>query len=104
MAEFLEGMPAPLPRSLSPHTLMPVTHVYGPDFYSSALGGADLMLQLLRLAQLDPVASASFLTRAKECVPLLESLRPNAGTRAFHQLPDAGQGVQPRRHCAHLWP
>jgi hypothetical protein len=54
-------MAAPLPRSLDAPTLLPVEHVYGPDFYSSSLGGASLMLQLLRLYVADPVASASYL-------------------------------------------
>ena len=41
-----------------------MTRVYGPDFYSSALGGASLMLQLLRLYVADPVASAQYLKAA----------------------------------------
>ena len=60
-AKFLAGMAAPLPRSLDAPTLLPVARVYGPDFYSSSLGGASLMLQLLRLYVADPVASASYL-------------------------------------------
>ena len=66
--EFLAGMPVPLPRSLGGKApLLPVTRSYGPDFYSSSLGGADLMLQLLRLAQLDPVGSAKYLTAVTQC-------------------------------------
>jgi len=66
-AKFLTNTAAPLPRSLDAATLLPVTRVYGPDFYSSALGGASLMLQLLRLYVADPVASASYLKAAIRC-------------------------------------
>ncbi len=66
-AKFLTNTAAPLPRSLDASTLLPVTRVYGPDFYSSALGGASLMLQLLRLYVADPVASASYLQAAIRC-------------------------------------
>ena len=65
--KFLADTAAPLPRSLDTATLLPVTRVYGPDFYSSALGGASLMLQLLRLYVADPVASAQYLKAAIRC-------------------------------------
>lgn len=64
---FLHGMPVPLPRSLSQRTLLPSTKSYGPDFYSSSLGGPQLMLQLLKLAILDPVASKMYLTQSIKC-------------------------------------
>ena len=68
-AKFLTGMAAPLPRSLDKPTLLPVARVYGPDIYSSALGGASLMLQLLRLYVADPVASAQYLKAVIRCTP-----------------------------------
>lgn len=69
--EFLDGQPVTLPRSLGRKSLLPLTGTYGPDFYSSTLGGPHLMLQLLQLAIIDPISSQQYLTQSIKCAPLI---------------------------------